>query len=217
MSLYPSTEKRGPSCCRGAATSLRAFFSAALALLALLTASYGHAAPPQSFVIQNVRATVKQHWLFADLSVSVDDEEGLRNMLKDGAVLALGVAISVERVRSWWSNEEIGAGEYVSTIFHDPLTRDFLVELPDAEGPKQNRDKNLTRLLHLTWRQLSIPVISIERLYIDEPESQYLVKLNFSLQHTEVPPWLENSLMFWSSNVVPKQTVTLEYSLPAQQ
>lgn len=215
MTSHSSNESHCPANGRDAAPR-RAGFSAILTLLLLLLLCLPcFSAPPQSFVVKTVRTAVKQHRLFAELSVSVDDEEGLRNMLKDGAVLALGINIVVERVRSWWGNEEILATDYSSSIMHDPLTRDFLVEQPGVEGIQQHRDKNLTRLLHVTWRQIAIPLTSLERLRIDEPGSHYLIKLNLSLQHAEVPPWLENSMVFWSSNVVPKQSFTLEYALPA--
>lgn len=217
MTPHASNAKHSPTCSRPIATSGKIRFSAILVLLSLLVSLQCLAAPPQRFIVENPRTSVKKHDLFVDLSVTVDDEDGLRNMLKDGAVLALSIAISVERIRSWWGNDEILEREYASTILHDPLTRNFVVSLPDQEGTKQYPDKNLTRLLHNTWRKLSLPLISIERLRADEPGSEYRITLNFSLQHTEVPPWLEKSLVFWSSNVVPKEKLILQYSLPADQ
>lgn len=216
MTRHIFNEKYSPSRRRATALSALALFGIILALL-LLSPPYIHAAPPQSFIIHYLHTSEKQHWLFANLSVTVDDEDGLRNMLKDGAVLGLGVSIKVERVRSWWGNEEVRAEEMTSTILHDPLTRDFLVNMPGADGIKQYRDKNLTRLLHATWRNLSIPLISLDRLRAENPEGEYRIILDFSLQHKEVPPWLEKSLVFWSSNVVPTERVVLDYSLPDTQ
>ena len=215
MTRHPSIEKNTPTYCREFALSGSYYCSIILLLLSLLLSSPVSAAPPQAFVIHNPRIITTQHQLVASLSVSVDDEDGLRNMLKDGALLALGISATIKRVRSWWGNEEIFTSESISTILHDPLTRDFLINLPELEGKSvPHRDKNLTRLLHATWRKLSIPLVSIERLTEDEPGSQYEITLNLSLQHNEVPPWLEKSLVFWSSNIVPQEKITLQYALP---
>lgn len=154
--------------------------------------------------------------LYVKLSLNVDNEDGLRDMLKDGAVLDLSVSTTLERKR-WWSNEEIVSSEFVATILHDPLTRDFVVLLPGTEGQKQVRDKNLTRLLHSTWRSLSLPVLSLTDLLLQERDAEYSLILNVSLQHAEVPPWLENSLVFWSSKVVPSEKIVLPLQMPGAQ
>lgn len=151
------------------------------------------------------------------LSLNVDNEDGLRDMLKDGAVLALSIATTLERKRSWWSNEVIASTEFVSTILHDPLTRDFIVLIPEEQDRKQIRDKNLTRLLHTTWQTLSLPVLSLTDLLLQEQEAEYSLILDISLQHTEVPPWLENNLMFWSSKVVPSEKIVLPFHMPGAQ
>ena len=216
MTRHPSYENHCLSSCdRDIALPGNICFSAFFVLLSFLVALPCFAAPPQSFVVQGPSTVVKQHRLFVDLAVTVDDEEGLRNMLKDGAVLALGIAVTVERIRSWWGDELVFEDNYTSTILHDPLTRNFVVELPEQDENKQYPDKNLTRLLHATWRKLSIPLVFMERLYVDEPGSEYRITLALSLQHAEVPPWLEKSLVFWSSNVVPKEKFTMSYMLPA--
>ena len=174
------------------------------------------ALPPQRFVIQQPEIAIESGMLYVKLSLNVDNEDGLRDMLKDGAVLDLSVSTTLERKR-WWSNEEIVSSEFVATILHDPLTRDFVVLLPGTEGQKQVRDKNLTRLLHSTWRSLSLPVLSLTDLLLQERDAEYSLILNVSLQHAEVPPWLENSLVFWSSKVVPSEKIVLPLQMPGAQ
>lgn len=214
MALYTITTLPGTVSCQRRLLPARVFFYVLLFFFLFLSSLTATAAPPQSFVIKNPHTEVVKNRLFARLSVSVDDEEGLRNMLKDGAVLALGIGVDMERLRSWWGNEEIVSTEFVSTILHDPLTRDFLVVIPSPDGEKQRRDKNLTRLLHSTWRDISIPLLSLERLRINDVDSTYSITLSLTLQHTEVPPWLEKSLVFWSSDVVPPEKINLSYVLP---
>lgn len=148
------------------------------------------------------------------LSLTVDNEDGLRDLLKDGAVLELVIDVSVERERSWWGNAEAAAVEYASTIRHDPLSRDFLVSVPARDGKKEFRDRNLTRLLHASWRKLVLPVAPLKELQRNEPADAYLVTIGFSLHHTEVPPWLEKTIVFWSTDVVPREKQTIRFNMP---
>lgn len=148
---------------------------------------------------------VAEHTFTLSLSLTVDDEDGLRDMLKDGAVLELLAAVSVERHRSWWANAEIVNLGYSSILRHDPLSRDFIVTIPSPDGIDELRDRNLTRLLHNSWRKLTLRIMPVERIEAGDPDDEYILLLTVTLQHTEVPPWLEKSLIFWSSQVVPQE------------
>lgn len=192
------------------------FWAIAMLLTCLLHTQIVFALPPQRFVIQQPETAIEGGMLYVKLSLNVDNEDGLRDMLKDGAVLELSISTNLERKR-WWSNEEIASTEFLATILHDPLTRDFIVLLPDAEGQKQVRDKNLTRLLHATWRSLLLPILSLTDLLLQEQDAEYFLVLNVSLQHAEVPPWLENNLVFWSSKVVPSEKIILPLHMPGAQ
>lgn len=150
-----------------------------------------------------------------DLPFFIDNEDGLRDLLKDGAVLELGIKAAIERERSWWANSKAVEAEFRSTIRHDPLNRDFLVVYPTLEGEKELRDKNLTRLLHGSWHSLSLPIASVADIPAEEQAEELLLAVSVSLQHTEVPPWLKNSSIFWSSEIVPSEKVTLRFFLPA--
>ncbi len=183
------------------------FFICAPALEAL-------ALPPQRIVVQNPTARIEDSMLRVLFSLTVDDEDGLRDMLKDGAVLALTVSTELERARSWWSDEKIVAAEFTSVIWHDPLTRNFIITMPESGQDKQYRDKNLTRLLYGTWHGFSLPILSLSKLLQQGKDAQYKITITISLQHTEVPPWLENARVFWSSDVVPQESFTLPFQLP---
>ena len=171
-------------------------------------------AAPQQFVMAPPATRVDGDTLRVDLSLTVDDEDGLRDLLKDGAVLALTVSLEMDRSRSWWTNAAVVSKSYTSNIRHDPLTRDFVLTLPTEGGEKQLRDKNLTRLLHNSWRKLSFPLTSLQVLQEQGQDEEYNIILKVQLQHTEVPPWLEKSIVFWSADIVPEQTRTLIYQTP---
>lgn len=183
----------------------------AFALLSALPAAL--AVPPRNFLLETPRIRVQDDMLVLDLSVSVDSEDGLRDLLKDGASLALDITVTIELNRSWWKNAEISSTSYLSHLRHDPLTRDFLVTIPGTE--RQSRDRNLIRLLHSSWRSFSLTVIPVRFLEVHGPDSAFSVTCSFSLRHTQVPPWLESNSVFWSSDIVKPEQRTVMLRLSA--
>ncbi|MDR2488810.1 MAG: DUF4390 domain-containing protein [Desulfovibrio sp.] len=170
--------------------------------------------PPHRLLVAPPSAVISNDNLFLTLSLTANDEDGLRDLLKDGSVLRLGITVSISRQRSWWTDTEIARHEYASILRHDPLTRDFMVSLPAHEEEKILRDKNLTRLLHVSWRKLSLFVVSLPTLYRQESNEEFLIEFTLNLQHTEVPPWLEKNFLFWSPDIVPQEKHTLPFRLP---
>lgn len=183
----------------------------AFALLSALPPAL--AVPPENFLLETPRIRVQDNMLVLDLSVSVDSEDGLRDLLKDGASLALNVTVTIERNSSWWKNAEISSTSYLSHLRHDPLTRDFLVTIPGTE--QQLRDRSLIRLLHSSWRAFSLTVIPVRFLEVHGQDSAFSVTCSFSLRHTHVPPWLESNSVFWSSDIVKPEQRTVMLRLPA--
>ena len=90
-----------------------------------------------------------------------------------------------------------------------------MLELPSDGEEKTLRDKNLTRLLHASWRKLSLYVAPLRTLRAEGSGEEFVIACEVSLQHTEVPPWLEKSSIFWSSDVVPPEKRELPFRLPA--
>jgi hypothetical protein len=200
---------------------LRTFLLAAGACLFLLCAGNGrfspgvvHGAPPQSFVMSSMALRVDAGVLLLGVALSVDDEDGLRDLLKDGAVLEFSITIDMQRKRSWWMNADVVHLVYTSALRHDPLTREFRLTMPRKGGDVTVKDRNLTRLLHNTWRAFSLPIVALRELLPanDGEQKEYDVHVSLKLRHIEVPPWLEKSTMFWSSNVIPEKNDILEFS-----
>lgn len=195
---------------------LSGFLPAVLVFFSILLFSpCARALPPTQLLIDRPALHYNEGALVLSLSVSVNDEEGLRDMLKDGAVLELTTTVGVERERSWWANAEEFTYSFSSVLRHDPLSRDFIATLPLEDGEKELRDRNLTRLLHESWKKLSFPVISLATLQqAANGESSFLLRYTVTLRHIEVPPWLEKSLVFWSAEVVPPEQGDLPITLP---
>ncbi len=169
------------------------------------------AAAPQRFALVPPTLEAAAGTLNAVCSVSVNDEDGLRDMLKDGAVLELRIAFEVDRERSWWKNSEIASGVFVSGLRHDPLTREFVLTLPVDGRATTHKDRNLSRLLQSTWQAIRFPLVSEAVFREHDAEQTYRISLNFELRHVESPPWLEKSPGFWSSDVVPQERRELRY------
>lgn len=193
--------------------SLPAFLCSLLFFLVLAHPAQG--LPPTRLLVEKPVLLTQDNMLFLTLSVSVDDEEGLRELLKNGAVLELATNVTVERERSWWANAEVFTHSYSSVLRHEPLSRDFLVVFPDRDGERQLRDRNLTRLLYESWKKLSLPVLPPDSLIWENGES-YQLYFTITLRHIEVPPWLEKSLVFWSAEVVPPEQGVLTVPPPGQ-
>ena len=172
-------------------------------------------AAEQELVVYSANLENTPAGMFAALSCSVSDEDALRDLLKDGATIELAISFDIEGKRSWWSNAELLHKTFISKLTHDPLTREFAVTLPGATGPITLRQKNLTRLIHQSWRNLRLPLLSpAERASLD-PEREHTLRITFYVHHVEVPPWLEQSTLFWSPDVAPQ--VILEKPLPVSQ
>lgn len=187
----------------------------AVLLSLLLFPLSARALPPSQLLLDNPALHYREGALILSLSVSVNDEEGLREMLKDGSVLELMTTVSIERERSWWANAEEFSYNFPSVLRHDPLSRDFIATLPAGDGERELRDRNLTRLLHESWKKLSFSVIPLASLQDKDPEESFLLNFTITLRHIEVPPWLEKSLVFWSAEVVPPERGSLPIELPA--
>jgi len=173
-------------------------------LFALCFAPLAHALPPREIIMDPPAATVENGMVTLRLALTVDNEEGLLELLKNGAVLELAIGAVVARERAVLRNVKAAAVEFSSILRHDPLSRDFVARVPTPDGEKEVRDRNLSRLLQASWSRLALPVIPLTDLLQKEPAASYLVLLTISLRHIEVPPWLEKTSLFWSPEVVPE-------------
>lgn len=140
------------------------------------------------------------------LRLSVDDEDALRLLLRDGATIELGVRVRVERKRTLWANEKIEELEFSSLLKYDSLVRQYRLTGPADDRVVQ--DGNLRALLAKSWKDLRIPLVKAD---VFEPDEEYLVIVDLTLQHAELPPWLDKTLVFWSREVVAPETFKLDY------
>ena len=187
---------------------LSLLFCLALLLISSM-ATFAVASPPKQLHLAYLALKHQDGSLFLDLGCSVDNEDGLGEILKDGANIELKVTITVEAQRSYWANKELVEHVFIWHLSHDHLTREFVLQSSlDKTAPARNR--NLSRLLQASWYNLRLPIFDAEKMQALDPNKAYIVNVSLEVNYAEMPPWLEKSPVFSVSRVVPKG----EYALP---
>ena len=129
----------------------------------------------------------------------------VRSQLRDGAVMTLTCKLALERVRILLSNEVISGESRSYQLRHDLLSREFILSSP---GHPIVRQKQFDTLLASAFQHLDFllplqaPLVSGET---------YRVQLKITLEHAEVPPWLEKALFFWSWEVTPPLSFSQDF------
>lgn len=136
--------------------------------------------------------------------IQVQNLEQVRNQLRDGAQMVLKGTVTLHRLRTILTNQLVGQGEIVLQLRHDPLRRDFLV----FRGKDLFKSRNLAQVLSAGWDAAPITLNLLEPLI---PGDTYRVTMNLTMQHAQVPPWLEQALFFWSWDVVPALELTQDF------
>lgn len=176
-------------------------------LCMLFCAAIPVCAQEQYLLLNVLELTHEQNRTMMRADIAVSDVDALRKLLRDGARIALNCSARVEVPRSMLPNTTVAQGILQSHVRYDALTREFFI-FHGSERPR--RDKDLAALLRENWGNLLIPLEVTEEI----PEGLFLqARLSVQLQHTEVPPWLERALFFWSWDVAPPVTFSRDVRL----
>lgn len=188
------------------------FATASLAASVLLTLAFARvsfAVPPKYFEVENPRVETTGANITVNLSIGVDNPTGLFEMLKDGASVELLINAKLERVRTFWTNVTLAEMDVLSSLQHNPLTREFSLYMPGGDKPLL--DKNLDRLLAATWEKLTILFGPVTLLDGEEKDTEYRITLTLKLQHAKPPPWLVKGFMVWSKDILDPEKVVLNF------
>ena len=119
--------------------------------------------------------------------------------------MTLTCKLALERVRTLLSNEVISEESRSYQLRHDLLSREFILSSP---GHPIVRQKQFDTLLASAFQHLDFllplqaPLVSGET---------YRVQLKITLEHAEVPSWLEKALFFWSWEVTPPLSFSQDF------
>lgn len=183
------------------------WLTGAFMLLLCCLAAHANAAPPERLLLRAFSVATEGEQIVLRASLDIDDREGMRNILRDGAQVQLTCTATLRRNRTLLPAQEVGGVVAEIVMRHDPLTREF--ELFTSPDLPPRRDRNFARLLDGTWSRLRLNLAPTAEL---TPGEGYTVTLTCSLRHTKVPPWLEKTLFFWSWDVVPEATFTQPFN-----
>ena len=176
---------------------------ALLCLITLLTLVIpAGATAPQRLQLDNFALETEDDRVHARLAVSIDSLSGLRSLLRDGAQLQFRCEGLLTEQRTVMPNRTLGETTQEHDLRYDTRTREFVIL---AEGRAPLRDRNLERLLGTVWGSIDLPLGEAK---VFAPNANYRLRITLSLKHTQVPPWLEQTLFFWSWDVVPSATFT---------
>ena len=181
----------------------RVLLPALLAALFLWT-SVAHA---QTLTLSNLVVDNKAGTFTARFGVGVTGVDEIAEVLANGVVLALRCQATLLRKRSYWMDAAVAETTSVSTIRRDAISREFMLRLDGREAPLTG--KQLAPLLAQAWGQIQLDLGPWDRLKRGE---EYQLRLRLSLDRTEIPDWVRDTVFFWSWDVVPATNYTLEFA-----
>ena len=65
-------------------------------------------------------------------------------------------------------------------------------------------------MLNNTLKQQELPLADKNTF---KPGEVYIIRVNLSMRHTELPSWLDKTLVFWSRDVVQSEKISVEYGV----
>ena len=158
----------------------------------------------QNFLLKGFALSGTDKRLEINLRLAVSEEHNLAYMLRDGAKMEMSCQVSLLRKRTFWSNELLTENIIYNQLSYDRLLREFVLS---AENQPPARNESFRRLMTETWENLCVPLNNPVGLTQDE---DYVVKVTVDLKHTEMPPWLTRSILFWSDEIIAPTTFELD-------
>lgn len=144
------------------------------------------------------------------LSVRFDlllqDRVHIESLLRDGAMLAVRCRAVLSERRSWWLDRTIVERDFISTLYADPLTREFVMSLPGE--PRSHRGRDLAAMAGTRWRGLAMRLCSSDEL---ERGGDYALDLSITVRHEDVPDWVKTTLFFHKWDAVPSSSSRMEF------
>lgn len=191
-------------CHKGAVKTLCRLF-VWVGLVALLFPAPVRAGGDAVFLLNSLSVVTHSGTTRLEAAATLSDVAPIQANLRDGAALNLEMDVTVEHPRLLLPSKLVAEQHLLYQIRFDPLTREYV--LLRAAGPPM-RQRMLETLLNDVLGDAAILVAPPAALV---PGENYRAALTLSMRHAHVPPWLEKALFFWSWDVVPPATFTLDF------
>lgn len=172
--------------------------------LAALTSSTSESGTPK-LLLRSFTVETLNDGVHVSTGLGMEQEGVVRSQLRDGAVMTLQCKLTLVRVRTILANQLLAEEARSYQLRYDLLTREFILSSP---GLPIVRQKQFGALVASAWRNLEF-VLPLKTPL--ESGQTYRVLLQVTLEHAEVPPWLEKALFFWSWEVTPPLAFSQEF------
>ncbi|MBO4312127.1 MAG: DUF4390 domain-containing protein [Desulfovibrionaceae bacterium] len=171
-----------------------------LSLLLLMLPKQGLCAESASLALTEFAIETKPNALLVKSALTLNNPAEVHASLRNGAQILLTCTATLKE-KGLLYNSTVVSNIHTFLIRHDTLTREFII----SNGAEAMRMKKLVPLLEQIWKEtpLSLPL----RKPLEHSES-YLLSLEFSLEYTNVPAWMEKHLLFWPRKVAPTLSVS---------
>ncbi|OEU67584.1 MAG: hypothetical protein BA863_06170, partial [Desulfovibrio sp. S3730MH75] len=161
----------------------------------LCSASSVHAA---SLDLKNMVLDNQAGSIIARFGLNLKGGTKAEEALKNGIKLKLECEATLYVHQSLWADSSVASKIYSDKLSYDSLSKEFVLKQPGKKTPLRN--KNFTDLLQEGWDSIILDLGPWSTLKRGE---RYKLKLNVTLDQTDVPEWLKKTLFFWSCDVVP--------------
>ncbi|MCJ2165623.1 MULTISPECIES: DUF4390 domain-containing protein [unclassified Pseudodesulfovibrio] len=145
--------------------------------------------------------------LTARFGVAVEEKPILKGELEDGGVLVLKCQVRLIEANDYWFNRVISEAQFESILKFDPLTRDFIMSLPDRETLLRNTD--LGKLLDEGWGTIEA---SLGEWALLDRGRKYSLLLHTSMNEQDAPEGVMRYIYFWSWDAGADNSFQLDFT-----
>ena len=164
------------------------------------------AAQASSLQLKNMVLDNQAGSIMARFGIELAADTQVEDALQNGMKLKLVCEASLYEHKNVWLDSKVAGKTYISKLYFDSLSNEFVLEKPGAQIFK---NKSLSILLREEWKSFVLDLGPWSTLKRGE---RYNLRLKVRLDRTEVPAWLKNTLFFWSWDIIPAATYQLDFT-----
>lgn len=142
----------------------------------------------------------------ARFGIRLDDTADVHTALVNGSGLALNCNVRLLRMRNYWWSWEVAEKSVRYELYMDPLSKDYLLRTPNHDNP--TRHKDLRALLADSLSDIRVGLVPWATLRRGQT---YSVRMVISLERSDVPVWMKQTLFFWSWEVLTTANFQMDF------
>lgn len=159
----------------------------------------------QDIAVSELSIDLKRDPLTATLGFSLTNLPLFANMLRNGVRAEVHGALTLERVRTFWSNEILAEKPFSFFLRHDPVAREFVLQRP---GEPSLRYRNIAALMEKGFASLPFVLGPLSML---EKGEEYVLRATVGVSRQEGSIALAKNVFFKSDTIVPDVSLSLRF------